>query len=62
MNKKSLPAKAFSLIELSIAVLIIGIIIAGITQSSSLIQKMALSSARSLTSSSPVASMRDLVA
>lgn len=46
--------KAFSLIELSIVILIVGIIIAGITQSSSLVRKMRLSSARSLTNSSPV--------
>lgn len=43
---------AFSLIELSIVILIVGIIIAGVTQSSSLIRKMRLSSARQLTSTS----------
>ena len=59
---KKIPSKAFSLIELSIVVLIIGIVVAGITQSSRLIEKMAVNSARSLTTSSPVSGMRDLVA
>lgn len=49
--------KAFSLIELSIVLLIIGIIIAGITQSSRLISSFKLSTARSLTQSSPVYSI-----
>ncbi len=53
--------RAFSLIELSIVILIIGIIIAGVTQSSSLVQKMRLSSARALTKSSPVSGVKDLV-
>lgn len=52
--------KAFSLIELSIVILIVGIIIAGITQSSNLVYKMRLSSARTQTNSSPVTSIKDL--
>ena len=52
----------FSLIELSIVVLIIGIIIAGITQASRLVRVSKLSSARTLTQSSPVAGISDLVA
>jgi prepilin-type N-terminal cleavage/methylation domain-containing protein len=52
--------KAFSLIELSIVILIIGILIAGVTQSSRLIEQFNLSSATSLTKSSPVASIKDL--
>ncbi len=52
--------KAFSLIELSIVILIIGIIIAGVTSSSILINKFHLSSARTLTISSPVSSIKDL--
>lgn len=52
---------AFSLIELSIVILIIGIIIAGVSQSSSLVRKIKLSSARQLTASSPVSGIRDLV-
>lgn len=53
--------KAFSLIELSIVILIIGIIIAGVTQSSRLIGAFKLSTARSVTQSSPVHSIKDLV-
>lgn len=54
--------KAFSLIELSIVLLIIGIIVAGITQSSRMISAFRLSSARAQTQSSPVTSIKDLVA
>jgi prepilin-type N-terminal cleavage/methylation domain-containing protein len=53
--------KAFSLIELSIVVLIIGILVAGITQSTSLLAKSKLSSARSQTKSSPVSSIEGIV-
>jgi len=53
--------KAFSLIELSIVILIIGILIAGVTQGSRLITQMRLNTARTLTNSSPVASIKDLV-
>jgi prepilin-type N-terminal cleavage/methylation domain-containing protein len=52
--------KAFSLIELSIVILIIGIIIAGITQSSKLLNKAALISAQTLTKNSPVSGIEDL--
>jgi prepilin-type N-terminal cleavage/methylation domain-containing protein len=52
--------RAFSLIELSIVVLIIGIIVAGVAQSSSLVRKMKLNTARSLTKSSPVAGIKNL--
>lgn len=57
MRKRS----AFSLIELSIVILIIGILIAGITQSSRLIKQTRLKTARSLTQSSPVAGISDLL-
>ncbi len=53
--------KAFSLIELSIVILIIGIIIAGVTQSSRLVSKFKLSTARNLTASSPVSSIKGLM-
>lgn len=56
MNNK----RAFSLIELSIVILIVGIIVAGVTQSSSLVTKMRISSARNLTNSSPVAGIAGL--
>lgn len=52
--------KAFSLIELSIVILIIGILIAGVAQSSRLIAAMRVQTARQITQSSPVASIKDL--
>jgi prepilin-type N-terminal cleavage/methylation domain-containing protein len=52
--------KAFSLIELSIVILIIGILVAGITQSSRLVMQFNLNSARTQTQASPVASIKDL--
>ncbi len=52
--------KAFSLIELSVVILIIGILVAGITQSSRLINQFRLSSARSITQSSPLHSIRNI--
>jgi prepilin-type N-terminal cleavage/methylation domain-containing protein len=57
MKKTLFSKKAFSLIELSIVILIIGILVAGITQSSRLVREFRLSSARSLTRSSPVHSI-----
>ena len=54
------PRSAFSLIELSIVILIIGILIAGVTQSSRLVAKSRFSNARSLTQSSPVSSIKNL--
>lgn len=54
-------AKAFSLIELSIVILIIGILVAGVTQSSRLINAMRLQTFRSLTLNSPVSSINGLV-
>lgn len=52
---------AFSLIELSIVLLIIGIIIAGITQSSRLLRAYKISTARTLTQSAPVSSIKNVV-
>jgi prepilin-type N-terminal cleavage/methylation domain-containing protein len=53
--------KAFSLIELSIVILIIGIIIAGVTQSSALLQKAKIQSSQTLTKNSPVAGIEGLL-
>jgi prepilin-type N-terminal cleavage/methylation domain-containing protein len=50
----------FSLIELSIVILIIAVIIAGVTQSSSLLAKAKLQSAQTATLNSPVAGIPDL--
>ena len=60
MNEINLK-KAFSLIELSIVIIIIGILVAGVTQSSRLIKRMKILTAQNLTNSSPISSMRDLI-
>lgn len=57
--KKNL-SKAFSLLEASIALVVIGIIIFGITQSSRLIRKVKISSAQSFTASSEAAAIHDM--
>jgi prepilin-type N-terminal cleavage/methylation domain-containing protein len=57
--KKKLK-NAFSLIELSIVILIIGILVAGVTSSSRLIKRMKITVAQNLTQSSPVPSIKDL--
>lgn len=59
VNKSKI--RAFSLIELSIVVLVIGILIAGIIGGNNFIEKTAIQSARALTNSSPVASIKDLL-
>jgi prepilin-type N-terminal cleavage/methylation domain-containing protein len=50
----------FSLIELSVVILVIGILVIGITQGSRIISEAKLKSARSLTNSSPVNSISNL--
>ena len=52
---------AFSLIELSVVIVIIGILVAGVTQASRLVSAMRLNAARAKTLSSPVASIKGLV-
>ena len=61
-NKLSqkLSQKGFSLTELSIVVLVIGILIAGVIQGRDMMQKAKLHTARSLTQSSPVTGIKDL--
>jgi prepilin-type N-terminal cleavage/methylation domain-containing protein len=58
MNKIN---KAFSLIELSIVVLIIGILIAGVTQGSRMVQQARIKTAQNQTSSAAVSSIPGLV-
>ncbi len=53
--------RAFSLVELSIVILIIGVLIAGIGQGIELVQDARLSSARMLTQSSRVNSLKGLI-
>jgi prepilin-type N-terminal cleavage/methylation domain-containing protein len=60
-NTQNMKKRAFSLIELSIVILIIGILVAGVTQGSRLISQFRLQNARTLTQSSPVASIKDLI-
>lgn len=52
--------KAFSLIELSFVILIVGILVAGVTQGTRVVNQVRIASARSLTESSPVASIKDI--
>ncbi len=60
MKKNLKINKAFSLIELSIVILIIGILVAGVTSSSRLIKRMKITVAQNMTQSSPVPSIKDL--
>jgi prepilin-type N-terminal cleavage/methylation domain-containing protein len=60
IKNKKITKNAFSLIELSIVILIIGILVAGVTQGSRLIKAFKLSNARTLTQSSPVHSIKGL--
>lgn len=60
MFPKKLHKNAFSLIELSIVILIIGILVAGVTQGSRLVTEFRLNTARTLTQSSPVASIEGI--
>lgn len=59
---KTKKIKAFSLVELSIVIVIVGILIAGISNGSDIVAKTRLNGARSLTQSSPTASTAGLVA
>jgi prepilin-type N-terminal cleavage/methylation domain-containing protein len=58
---KNLHKKAFSLIEISVVILIIGMLIAGISQGIDLYQDSRLATARALTKSSRVGRIPDLV-
>lgn len=59
--KNNRNLRAFSLIEISIVVLIIGILIVGVTQSSRLVAQAKINSAKTLTQSSPASSIDGLV-
>lgn len=58
--KNNRRLSAFSLIEISIVILIIGILVAGVTQSSRLLTQAKLSSAKTMTQSSPITSIKNL--
>ncbi|MBU6339770.1 MAG: prepilin-type N-terminal cleavage/methylation domain-containing protein [Rickettsiales bacterium] len=53
--------KAFSLLELSISILVIGVLVAGTFQANDFIVKTRIKSAQSFTKSSPVAGIKGLV-
>ncbi|GDX36697.1 hypothetical protein LBMAG18_12080 [Alphaproteobacteria bacterium] len=53
--------RAFSLIEISIVIIIIGVLISGITQGAILARKMRLQTAQNITASAPVLLVNDLV-
>jgi prepilin-type N-terminal cleavage/methylation domain-containing protein len=53
-------SKAFSLIELSIVILVIGILIAGVTQASNMIYEFSLAAAKNLTKTSGIESIKDM--
>ena len=63
LNKQKITKanKAFSLIELSIVILIIGILVAGVTQSSRLVKQFRVQAIRNLTINSPIPSIKDLM-
>lgn len=61
MKNKLSSVRAFSLVELSIVILIVGIIIVGVTQSSRLVKVSRLQTARTLTQSSALAGVRGIV-
>ena len=56
--KNTSRIRAFSLVELSIVILIIGILIVGVTQASRLVKVSRLQTARTLTQSSPVSGIK----
>jgi len=58
--KNNRRASAFSLIEISIVIIIIGILVAGVTQGSRLLNQAKLSSAKTLTRSAPVTGIKNL--
>lgn len=62
MKKNSTPNSAFSLVELSIVILIIGVLVAGILQGRNIAAKAKLSAAQMQTTQSPVPEIENLIA
>jgi prepilin-type N-terminal cleavage/methylation domain-containing protein len=58
---KSKNRAAFSLIELSIVILVIGVLIAGVLQGSKMLTRFKLQTAQNLTTNSPAAGIKDLM-
>lgn len=61
MTRFNKAKKAFSLIELSIVILIIGILVAGVTQSSRLVNEMRLATVRNINQNSPIHNINNLI-
>lgn len=61
MNPKNKKSSAFSLIELSIVILVVGILIAGVMQGKRTINNTKLLTAKTITKGSPVPSIKNLV-
>ncbi len=59
LRAKEKSSKAFSLIEVSVVLLIIGIFIAGILIAGNLVRKSRIAAAQSLTRSSPINTIQD---
>ena len=60
-QEKFYPNKAFSLIELSIVILIIGILVAGVTQSSRLLKQFRIVNAKKITETSSIYLIKDMI-
>ena len=60
MQNKSPKPSAFSLIELSIVLIIIGLLAGGIVAGSVLVKRARIESAKSLTNKSPIKATEDL--
>jgi prepilin-type N-terminal cleavage/methylation domain-containing protein len=61
LKKNNSKLRAFSLIELSVVIIVVGILIAGVMQGRSILKKAKLSTAQNLTKSSPVSNIKDLI-
>ena len=58
--RNAITKKAFSFIEISVVIVVIGILIAGVVQGRDMLNDMRINSARSFTEKSPVSSMQNL--
>ena len=61
-KKTKIPKRAFSLLELSVVILVIGILITGVMKGGSLVSASRLNAARSLTARAPVGEINGLTA